>query len=240
MGHGDGKNSWGAHGQPLPIPDDQVFVTASNFQQPSILQLTAQNWQSSEYTNPPNPSQERVESHINRVILDNYPGRDPEIRAELQDESVSVYHAMEWARMCVNQVKFDIQKYYTQLQSAALGQYYDNSAPPSALTDTSIETALKENFFIAFLYVDSESKQLMFGHPYSDKMFREINQEKLEYFLNKYDYFSRVYTIPLDTHHYMMAMTLITQVEKANFSNDPFYKIFTEKDMPPKNSISIN
>ncbi|KAJ1974720.1 hypothetical protein H4R34_004612, partial [Dimargaris verticillata] len=100
-----------------------------------------------------------------------------------------------------------------------------------------IESAIKEKHFIAFLYVDEESKQLMFRHPYSDKMFREVDYGKLQMFLAMPEFFSNVYIIPLSTNHFLLHMALMEQVDKVNFSNDPVRHMFDGKQMPPKNTI---
>ncbi|KAJ1966824.1 hypothetical protein H4R34_006464 [Dimargaris verticillata] len=257
MGQGYNKEATLGHpGHVLPIPSDQQFNGAGVFQNPSSLYPTAQEHQSpsefqfddnthllaqgeqlSEAADQPSQSKNQANNHIDPAKINNYPYLDPEIRAELLDPNLHANGVIESASTSVSDLQFQIRDYYNQQLVAALGPVDENKMPFYNPVFPDIASAIKKKHFIAFLYVDTESKQLMLRHPYSDKMFREVDYGKLQMWLTLPEYFSSVYIIPLSTNHFLLHMALMEQVDQVNFSNDPVRHMFDGKQMPPKNTI---
>ncbi|KAJ1971940.1 hypothetical protein H4R34_005576 [Dimargaris verticillata] len=220
-----------------PYPMIQDYPLTGEAQYTSNANLFAHGGQPTEATGQLSQSQGQsnyyfglAKSHFDRT-------NDPEIRAELQGVHPYKNEIWESALSFVRDLQFQIHNYYSQPQVAALGLVGEYEMPLYNPVIPDIVGAIDQKHFIAFLYIDTESKQLMFRHPYSDKMFREVDYGKLQTFLTMSEYFSSVYIIPTNIHHFVIHMALMEQVDTVNFSNDPVRHMFDGKQMPPKNSI---
>ncbi|KAJ1978069.1 hypothetical protein H4R34_003340 [Dimargaris verticillata] len=220
-----------------PYPVALKHHSTGGPQYASSAHLSAQGWQPPEAIDQLSQFQGQVNYHFDSAgpTLDRT--NDPEIRAELQDPNLSVNEIMELAMARVNDIQFKILDYYSQPPVAALGSAGENTRSRYEPAIPNIVSAIKENHFIVFLYVDVDTKQLMLRHPYSDKMFREVDFDKLQAYSTTPEYFSSVYTIPMNTHHFVIFIALSEEVDRVNFSNDPVRNIFEGNQMPPQNTI---
>ncbi|KAJ1969941.1 hypothetical protein H4R34_006117, partial [Dimargaris verticillata] len=169
-----------------------------------------------------------------------YPTDDSELAflQELMDPDFDRQAIESLTGECFKAAKANILRYYKSHVIPQIGDIIMTHMPPyEPTTVMQYELAANMNYFIFFMFVHPETKNLVVKHPYSDPAHQQVDRERFNQLVNTPQYFLTSGVVPLNRFHNTIAQALRKQTASINSSSPANGHSPNPGFFPPKNTL---